>query len=319
MQGGKDDAEQDEDDPFDGLLRRVAAAPPVPLPSERRSTELPRVLAGRYRPVRFLAEGGMARVYEVEHLHTGERLALKLLSPALAVSVSMVERFKREARASARLQSQHVVRVKDADLAPELDGAPFLVMELLIGMDLGQAAASGPIEPTTVVDWLAQVAEAIDEAHGAGIVHRDLKPENLFLAHVASGPPVVKVVDFGIAKMLEETVAPTSMGQVLGTPKYMAPEQVARDTAVTPACDRFALGLIAYRLLAGEGYHRGSSMRALSELLQGALEAPSRRHPSFGAAFDGWFAQACHRDPGRRFRTAAEQVSALAAALGVPG
>ncbi len=309
---------QDDDDPFDGLLRRVASAPALPLPNERRSTELPRVLGGRYVPVRFLAEGGMGRVYEVEHLHTGERLALKLLAPSLAVSPSMVERFKREARASARLRSEHVVRVKDADLAPELDGAPFLVMELLIGMDLGQAAAPGPVEPSTVVEWLAQVAEAIDEAHGAGIVHRDLKPENLFLAHAEGAPAVVKVVDFGIAKMLEETVAPTSMGQVLGTPKYMAPEQVARDTAITPACDRFALGLIAYRLLAGEGYHRGNSMRALTELLQGALEAPSRRHPSFGVAFDAWFARACHRDPGQRFSTAGEQVAALAAALGVP-
>jgi eukaryotic-like serine/threonine-protein kinase len=149
-------------------------------------------------------------------------------------------------------------------------------------------------------------------------VHRDLKPENLFLAHVEGAPPVVKVVDFGIAKMLEETVAPTSMGQMLGTPKYMAPEQVARDTPITPACDRFALGLIAYRLLAGEGYHRGNSLRALTELLQGSLESPSRRHPSFGAAFDTWFARACHRDPRQRFGTAREQVAALASVLAAP-
>src|SRR3569832_1924484 len=260
------------------------------------SLDLPPLIASRYRPVRFIGKGGMGAVYEVEHARTGEHLAMKVLLSGLGSSAEAVERFNREARASARIKSEHVVRVTDADVAVELDGAPFLVMELLEGTDLEQAATAAPPGPATVVAWLGQVAQTIDKAHRLGIIHRDLKPENLFLATGEGRLPTIKILDFGIAKMLDEGTAVTGAGQMLGTPKYMSPEQASPNTPVTPATDRCALG----------------------QILHGALQAPSACGAHFGEAFDAWFAKACHRDPGQRFASAAEQVHALAKALGLP-
>jgi serine/threonine-protein kinase len=280
-------------------------------------SELPGTIAARYLPVRLIGKGGMGVVYEVVHAHTGEHLALKVLQGSAGAPAEALERFKREARAPAQIKSENVVRVSDADIAPELGGAPFLVMELLEGIDLEQAASRSKPDPATVVGWLRQIAPALDKAHRLGIVHRDLKPENLFLAAVEDRPPMVKILDFGIAKMAEEGSAATVSGQVLGTPRYMAPEQAARHPRVTPATDRYALGLIAYRLLVGESYHRGAVMSILAEVVHGAASAPSARNPSVGRAFDAWFMQACHREPERRFASASQQVEALAEALGL--
>lgn len=280
--------------------------------------KLPETIASRYLPVRVIGRGGMGVVYEVVHARTGEHLALKVLQFGAGPPAEALARFKREARAPAQIKSEHVVHISDADVAPELDDAPFLVMELLVGTDLEVAASESPPDPATVVAWLRQIAPALDKAHHLGIIHRDLKPENLFLSRVEGRPPIVKILDFGIAKMAEEDSAATVSGQVLGTPKYMAPEQADRHPRVTPATDRYALGLIAYRLLAGESYYRGPVMSILAELLHGAATAPSTRKPSLGAAFDAWFAQACHREPERRFASAAIQVEALADALGLP-
>ena len=218
----------------------------------------------------------MGVVYEVEHVHTGERLALKVVASTVEPSPQAIARFKREARVSVLIKSENVVRVTDADVAPELDGAPFLVMELLEGMDFEKAAQVSPPSPATAVGWLRQVARAMDKAHHLGIVHRDLKPENLFLARVEDRAPVVKVLDFGIAKMAQEGRTTTDSGRVLGTPKYMAPEQASANSKVTAAADLYALGLVAYRLLMGEPYYRDDNlMGILGLLLHGELELPS--------------------------------------------
>ncbi len=276
---------------------------------------LPEIIAARYRPIRLIATGGMGAVYEVEHAATGERLALKVLASGANASAEALVRFRNEVRASARIKSENVVRVIDADLAPELGGAPFLVMELLEGADLERAAAAARPTPAMVVEWLRQVARALDRAHQLGMVHRDLKPENLFLTTRDDGAPLVKILDFGIVKMVEEATGATSTGQVLGTPKYMAPEQATANASVTPATDRCALGLIAYRLLMGESYYQGGVMVILGQLLHGELQRPSERGSRLGAAFDAWFLKACHRDPGKRFASAAEQIEALAESL----
>ncbi|MEP6653387.1 MAG: serine/threonine-protein kinase [Myxococcales bacterium] len=279
---------------------------------------LPPMIASRYVPVRLIAKGGMGAVYEVEHARTGEHLALKVLLSSVGSSAEELERFKREARASARIKSEHVVRVTDADVAPELDGAPFLVMELLDGADLEREAASAPPRPAMVVEWLRQVARTLDKAHRLGIIHRDLKPENLFLARAEDRAPIVKILDFGIVKMIEDGGSATGSGQILGTPKYMAPEQASTQGRVTAAADRYSLGLVAYRLLTGESYYRGDVLSILGQLLHDPLEPPSRRHPGFGDAFDAWFLRACHREPQARFASAAEQIEQLSAALGLP-
>jgi len=260
----------------------------------------------------------MGVVYEVVHARTGEHLALKLLLAGGAAPITDLHRFKREARAPAKIKSEHVVHVLDADTAPELDNAPFLVMELLEGVDLEQAAAQSPPGPATVVDWLRQIAPTLDKAHRMGIIHRDLKPENLFLANQEARPPLLKILDFGIAKITEEDSTATASGQILGTPRYMAPEQATQNSKVTGATDLYALGLVAYRLLAGESYYRGPMMSVLAELLHGVPSAPSARHPQLAAGFDAWFLQACHREPERRFASAREQIEALAQALGLP-
>ena len=281
------------------------------------TAKLPPLLAGRYAPVRLIARGGMGIVYEVEHARTGERLALKVLPAGVGASPEVLERFKREARASARIKSEHVVRVIDADVAPELNGAPFLVMELLEGMDLEHRAVEAPPDRPTIVDWLRQIAAAIDKANGLGMIHRDLKPENLFIDTREDGAPIVKVLDFGIVKMGDPGGTITGSDEIIGTPRYMAPEQATPGARVTSACDRYALGLVAYRLLAGETYFRGDVLDVVAHLLHKPLEPPSKRHPELGSAFDAWFARACARQPEKRFATAGEQVDALAGVLGV--
>jgi eukaryotic-like serine/threonine-protein kinase len=150
-----------------------------------------------------------------------------------------------------------------------------------------------------------------------GIVHRDLKPENLFLARQEEGPPIVKVLDFGIVKMADDVGGVTASGEIVGTPAYMAPEQATAGGRVTPAADRYALGLLTYRLLTGESYHGSDIIKIVSQLLYEPLRPPSQRHSALGGAFDVWFARACAREPVKRFGSATEQVEALAAALGL--
>jgi serine/threonine-protein kinase len=282
------------------------------------AAKLPAIIASRYLPVRVIGRGGMGVVYEVVHARTGEHLALKLLLAGGSAPITDLQRFKREARAPAKIKSEHVVHVLDADTAPELDDAPFLVMELLEGLDLEQAATLSPPSPALVVEWLRQMAPTLDKAHRIGIIHRDLKPENLFLANQEGRPPMVKILDFGIAKILEDDSTATASGQILGTPRYMAPEQATQNSKISGATDLYALGLVAYRLLAGESYYRGPMMSVLAELLHGVPSPPSARHPQLGASFDAWFLQACHREPEHRFASASEQIEALARALGLP-
>ncbi len=279
---------------------------------------LPGVIGGKYRPLRLIARGGMGAVYEVVHANTGEHLALKLMSARSLLSPGLVERFRREARIQSSVKSEHVVRVIDADVAPEIDGAPFLVMELLGGRDLERLCSDRRPSPEEVVDWLRQASEALDKAHKERIVHRDLKPENIFLAEREGLPPVIKILDFGVAKFMTEggDAGATQTGQILGTPRYMAPEQAAGAKNISPAADRFALGLIAFRLLAGRHYFEGDNWVALLQTVtRGPTSPPRDMGSERGPAFDDWFAHACALDPAMRFATCAEQIDALASSL----
>ena len=278
---------------------------------------LPAIIGGKYRPLRLIARGGMGAVYEVVHVNTGEHLALKLMLARSLLAPHLVERFRREARIQSSVRSEHVVRVVDADVAPELDGAPFLVMELLAGNDLERICSERQPSREEVVDWLRQVGRALDKAHKERIIHRDLKPENLFLAEREELPPIVKILDFGVAKLTTEgDDGSTITGQILGTPRYMAPEQAAGARRISAAADRFALGLIAFRLLSGRHYFEGDNWVALLQAVpRGPTSRPSEMGCDRGAAFDAWFARACALNPMQRFGTCAEQVDALAGAL----
>jgi serine/threonine-protein kinase len=283
-------------------------------------SDLPELIGGKYRPLAVIGVGAMGIVYSVEHILTGEQLAIKVMTSRHGASREAIERFKREARASARIKSEHVVRIIDADVAPELDRAPYLVMDLLEGTDLEKAAGDQPVAPAVVLEWLRQIGRALDKAHRLGITHRDLKPENLFLTQREDGTPLIKILDFGIAKLTAESTGTTQSGQILGTPLYMSPEQARGDSSqIGPLSDLYALGLIAFKLLHGSPYWRATSVAGIiGQVLYEPMVAPSSSGCQLGPAFDAWFLRACSRDPKERFASAGQLVETLASALGLP-
>ena len=284
------------------------------------------LFAGRYRVVRRIAAGGMGAVFEVIHVETQRRRALKVMLPELLANQQLRERFQMEARITANVDTEYIVDVFDAGI-DEATGMPFLVMELLNGEDLAKAQEkTGPLAPLQVVTYLRQVASALDKTHAAGIIHRDLKPENLFLTHREDGTPRVKILDFGISKVVTEAKTGANTTRGLGTPLYMAPEQVLAQT-MSPATDLYALGLIAYTLLVGVPYWQfeadtfDSAIAFVVHTSKGTTDSAVNRAAQAGqffpAAFEAWFRRATHLDPTKRFRSASEQVSELAAVLGV--
>jgi serine/threonine protein kinase len=284
------------------------------------------ILAGRYLVLAVVAESGPSILYEVEHVRTGEHLAMKVLRGRARQDPQALQRFKQEARAVSQIKSEHVVRVIDADTAPELDDGPFLVMELLRGSNLEvHATRNGPLDPTFVLRILTEVGSVVSQAHRNGIVHRDLKPENLFLHDRADGTTITKVLDFGISKFAAATeadAAVTSTGAVLGTPLYMAPEQAnGENDAIGPATDIWAIGLIAIRLLAGESYWGEPTMAELiAKITVRPLVPPSKRwpdEPRMTPALDAWFLRSCARDSAKRWSSVEQQLAALADALAI--
>lgn len=278
------------------------------------------MIGERYRPIRLLGRGGGGAVYEVEHLHTGARAALKLLTGFEGASPEAVSRFRREARMAAAIDSEHVVRITDAGTADELGGTPFLVMELMHGRTLEQEAQK-PLEPARVVELLTQVARALERAHAAGIIHRDLKPDNMFLTQREDGRTWLKLLDFGIAKntsaVQQGNGIGTEQGTVLGTPIYMAPEQAQGQAALIDArTDTWALGMIAFRLLFGLPYFAPDhTLRLLHRVVFEPVMPPSELGFVANAAFDRWFLRSCSHDRSERFSSPAEQVRALGEAL----
>jgi serine/threonine protein kinase len=279
---------------------------------------LPNLIGERYRPIRLLGRGGGGAVYEAEHLHTGARVALKLVAGFEGASADAVARFRREARLAAAIDSEHVVRITDAGTADELGGTPFLVMELMQGHTLEQEAHH-PVPPERSVELLSQVARALERAHAAGIVHRDLKPENVFLTQREDGRPLVKVLDFGIAKRTHGVThdGSTEQGTVLGTPMYMAPEQAQGQGALIDSrTDTWALGMITFRLLFGLPYFApDSTWRLIHRVVFEPVVAPSSLGFVATPAFDAWFLRSCSHDRAERFTSPAAQIRELAEAL----
>lgn len=217
-----------------------------------------RELDGRYRIVSILGHGGMGAVYEAEHLKLLKRVALKVVHQDLAGVGDVAVRFAREATASARLDHPHVAAAIDYGSLPE--GGAYLVMQLVRGESLQARIAAGPIPWQRACIIGAQVADALAAAHTAGIVHRDLKPDNVVLESREDGPELVKVLDFGVARMIAdegsapEEAAPkrvlTRLGAVVGTPGYMAPEQAVGD-ALDHRADLYALGILLWEMIVG--------------------------------------------------------------------
>ncbi|WP_438010152.1 protein kinase [Sorangium sp. So ce321] len=285
------------------------------------------VFAHRYRVVRLLAVGAMGSVYEAVHIETNRRRALKVMHAYLFQSEEMRSRFKREAQITADIESEYIVDVFDAGI-DEPTGMPFLVMELLRGEELGKRLKRlGRLPPGEVATYLQQTASALDRTHAASIIHRDLKPENLFVTQRDDGTPRMKILDFGVAKLLAEGGTAAGVTRSLGTPIYMAPEQFRVDSKLTSAVDIYALGMIAYTLLVGTPYWSPEAISAGDVIafalvvVHGPQEAPVQRAMAHRVVlpqgFDAWFARAAAVDPAARFRTATEAAHALSEVLGV--
>lgn len=236
------------------------------------------VVAGKYRVERVLGRGGMGVVLSAWHLELDQRVALKFLSEELAENADAAERFRREARAVARIKSEHVVRVLDVGILNEK--VPYLVMEYLEGQDLEQELVQREKLPVSqAVDYLLQVIEAVAEAHAAGIVHRDLKPGNLFLLDRRDGTPMIKVLDFGISKALTggsspEQMSLTATASLIGSPLYMSPEQMQSPRRVDQRTDIWSLGAILYRMLAGQPPYPAETIAQLCSMVLSSTSAP---------------------------------------------
>jgi serine/threonine-protein kinase len=228
------------------------------------------IIAGKYRVERVIGRGGMGIVVAAWHLELDQRVALKFLMPELVERGESAERFRREARAAARIKSEHVVRV--LDVGNWEGNAPYMVMEYLDGRDLSaELRERGRLTTRECVDYVLQAIEAVAEAHALGIVHRDLKPENLFLSRRADGSRTVKVLDFGISKTImlgsSDEQSLTRTANIMGSPFYMSPEQMRTPRNVDARSDIWAIGAILYDLLAGRPPYVAETIPQLCTML----------------------------------------------------
>ena len=268
------------------------------------------VMSGRYRLGDEIGRGGMAKVFAAVDQDLDRRVALKVLQPSLAGSETIRRRFLREARTAANLTSDHVVRVFDVGSLE--DGQLWIVMERLEGRDLRQRLASGALAVEEAVDVILQACVALAEAHAAGLVHRDLKPSNLFVSASPDGTTRIKVLDFGIAKAMQRDEDPglTSTSELLGSPRYMSPEQLRASSAVDLRSDVWALGVILYELLAGQAPFPGKSV---AELHAGILEhTPSPIDDGVAAELRRVVMRCLEKDADRRFGDVVALSEALA-------
>jgi Protein kinase domain len=275
------------------------------------------LVAGRYRVGDAIAAGGMGVVVAARHETLEQAVAIKFLDPELMDDEQTVPRFLREARAAARIQSEHVARVFDCGTLET--GVPFMVMELLTGHDLGRELKTrGKLPVDEAVDLLLQALEGVAEAHAIGVVHRDIKPTNLFLVARTGAPPLVKVLDFGISKLasgvgasVEDGLTTTSL--MLGSPRYMSPEQAQNARNVDARTDLWSLGVVLFEMLAGRPPFLGSTMgEIIGQLVQ--AEPPLLRscRADAPAELEAVVARCLARNRELRWPNAAE----LAVALG---
>jgi len=270
-------------------------------------------LAGKYRLVRELGAGGMCVVWEAEHLGLGSSVAVKVLKSDLAKDKDCVERFEREAKAAAQLQSANVARVIDVDWLPS--GVPYITMELLIGHDLGKELAQVrrlPVE--TAVDYVRQACNGIAEAHALGIVHRDVKPENLFLTDLGSltDRKLVKLLDFGIAKTLsDEARRLTAPDAVFGTVDYMSPEQIRSASTVDHRSDLWSLGVILYELITGRTPYAGDARSVIAQIVSDPVKPPTAFIPDLSPQLVAVIMKALAKDRELRYQSAQELGNAL--------
>jgi eukaryotic-like serine/threonine-protein kinase len=276
------------------------------------------VVGQKVRLIALLGRGGMGSVWRARHEGLGIDVAVKFIASDLRESnnPTVLARFSREAKLAARLDDPHIVRVMDHGVS---DYGPYIVMELLRGESLAELLARrGRLDPDEVVETVSQIAAALEHAHENDVVHRDIKPANVFLTAPAKpgAPPLVKLLDFGIAKsdkLLEEVGSATSTGGLVGTPQYMSPEQLMRAQGVSKSSDLWALAVVAYEALTGRLPFQGETLAGtLVAITRADLLPPSSSVPGLAPDLDRFFKRALAAEESYRPKTATELAEALA-------
>jgi serine/threonine-protein kinase len=272
------------------------------------------VLAGKYRVERVLGAGGMGVVVAAYHVKLEEKVALKFLRPEALVNAEAMMRFDREARAAAKIKSEHVARVIDVGSLPS--GAPYMVMEYLEGSDLSAWLRQyGPLPIGQAIEFVLQACVAVADAHALGIVHRDLKPSNLFCVRRSDGELMIKVLDFGISKLLDDGargIAATKTSAMMGSPLYMSPEQMRSARDVDARTDIWSTGVVLFELLAGRTPFFSDSVTEL------AIQVATERDPDVcalrrdvPAELGAVIARCLAKEPDERYQNMAELSVAL--------
>ena len=278
-----------------------------------------RIVASRYRVIRKIGEGGMGQVYFAEHVRIGKGFALKIMNPALKSDPESLGRFGREAAHASRIDHPNVATVQD--FGESEDGLIYLAMEFAEGVRLTEILAEGACAPARAAEIGRQIADALAAAHGQGIVHRDLKPDNVIVDQ-RPDRDVIKVVDFGIAKAIETEASQklTRTGFVVGTPRYMSPEQIIADP-VDGRSDIYSLGCMMYEMLVGEPVFSGPTGESMiTKRLTEPAPSPRKKNPRIPKDLDLVVLRALARSPGDRYASASELRDALAkAARGAAG
>lgn len=304
---------------------------------EAAETDLPpeesfegQVVGGKYKVGPLVGSGGMGTVWLGQHQGLGTRVAIKFIRPQFAERADARRRFEIEARAAASVDSKHAVKVYDYGVTDA--GLPYIVMEYLEGESLSEALIRrGPFPADEAAKVIRQAARALTKAHAANIVHRDLKPDNIFLAinvepdAVDGLPYVVKLVDFGIAKMLDVEASggkglkgPTQEGSVIGTPNFMSPEQLTVGGTPNPLTDIWSLGACTYAAFTARIPFEGEVLGDIVlKVCVEPLPSPRKWNPEAPEGLDAWFHRACHREPAKRFQTVDEMSESLAKVCGL--
>ncbi|HEY8077104.1 MAG TPA: serine/threonine-protein kinase [Labilithrix sp.] len=277
------------------------------------------VIGGKYRITELIGQGGMGTVFEAVHTGTGARVAIKLIV-SNDIKEEVFIRFQREARAAGTVDSQHIVKIFDMG-TDERSGSPFMVMERLVGEDLSQLMRRvGPLAPEVAVSIIAQAALGLGKAHEAGVVHRDVKPANLFLHDGGdAGEVVVKILDFGIAKVLMDVMQRseegglTRTGSMLGSPHYMSPEQAQGLRSIDRRSDIWSLGVVLYKMLTGQTPH--AHLQTLGQVILAICSTPARPVQELAPWVPPEVAMIVHRalqqDPALRWQSAYEMYRAM--------
>lgn len=317
------------DDALAGAGASAPHDPPTPentvAPTPTNHTNLVgTVLADRYRLIKRIGEGGMGSVFQAEHITIGRKLAVKVLAPEYGDSPEIVARFLQEARTASMLHHEHIVDITDFGYTKQ--GLAFLTMEYLEGEDLATMLAREGRQPwTRVRRILLQICRALNAAHEAGIVHRDMKPDNCFRIKRGGNPDFIKILDFGIAKVIVDLQNPnraekpkmaTEAGTLLGTPEYMAPE-IARDQQADARVDIYSIGVVMYELITGSVPFKGQTfMATVAMQMVDEPEPPHRRAPEANIpdAIEKVVLRALAKDPAERFQTIRDLADAIIAA-----